>query len=172
MMSAVNGGEWNPALLDQLLDRLLSGGLRSLDSVLRVLRSAAAQPLLLQLPEQREVWCRAVDDAVRHGNKLDLIVGKHSKVGLLNSSPDPWQCVTAALREMLDRVVLEGKKGLLQIYGAARLAETRPSLLAIAEPELSRAASKLVARPSIKRLKLAAKHRLPPDADLLRPSIP
>jgi hypothetical protein len=117
MMSAVNGdggGERNPALLDHLLDRLLSGGLHSLHSVLAVLRSAAAQPLLLRLREQREVWCRAVDDAVRKGDKRDLIIGKHAKVGLLNNPPDPQQCLTAALREMLERVVVEGRKGLLQ----------------------------------------------------------
>ncbi len=174
MMSAVNGdgGEWNPALLDHLLDRLLSGGLHSLHSVLSVLRSAAAQPLLLRLREQREVWCQAVDDAIRKGDKRDLIIGKHAKVGLLNNSPDPQQCLTAAFREMLERVVVEGRKGLLQRCGAARLAEIRPALLAIAEPELTLAATKLLARPSIKRLRLAARHRLLPNADLLRPPSP
>ena len=88
MMNVVNGSgaEWSPALLAQLLDRLLSGGLKSLDAVLRILRSAAAQPLLLQLRDQREVWCRAVEDVVQEGDKRDLIIGKHARIGLLSGS--------------------------------------------------------------------------------------
>ena len=172
MVEALQGHPWDPALLCQLLDKTLAGGLPSLEETKEVLRRAARQPLFALDPDQCDLWYRAIDAAARRGKTLDLIFAKHAKASLLAGSPDCAQCFQRALEELLCRAVLDCRGGLLQQLGPEKFELLRPRLLQLAGPQLWDAARRLAAHPRTKRLGLAKLYRLHPGDDLLSPPFP
>jgi hypothetical protein len=111
---------------------------------------------------------QSVGDAVRSakGTVLDLLLRSVAERSILRGEHDLRRMLTQFCLELLDRVILSGRAGFLELElgGHARLNEA----LSILAPVAAQAAACLEARPDAKRLRLTRQHaQLEADTDLL-----
>jgi hypothetical protein len=163
---AVSGKSWDPFHASRCLDTLITaaGGIPSLVNVIAEFAGLRSAPLLARL--QIEGASQRIHEASRQPGytELDLILRSTAERFLRRGEFAVRPMLEGFFRQLLDRAVLMGRAGFMEVYGPSQLEEARAMLAPVA----SAAAAALEARPTAKRLGLARAHAdVTAETDLL-----
>jgi len=164
---ASHGAPWDPFLAARCIEVIVTkaDGIKSLPAVMDLLRNLQASPLLA--PALIDESVDQVDAAVRgaRGTVLDLMLGSVAQRRILQGDYEPRAVLRQLCAEVLDRAILSGRDGFLQLEtgGRAHLDAARTILAPVA----AQAAACLEARPDAKRLGLTRQSIIEADTDLL-----
>ena len=167
LVLAVQGGLWDPFLAARCIEVLVTkaDGIKSLPAVVDLLHSLQASPLLASTMVEDSL--DRIDGAVRaaRGTVLDLMLRSVVHRKLLQGDYDPRSVLQQFCAELLDRAIVSGRDGFLELEGGGRA--RRVEAMAVLAPVAAQAAACLDARPDAKRLGLTRGSRLEADSDLL-----
>jgi hypothetical protein len=163
---AIEGGRWDSFYAERCVDEMVvaAQGIPSLRPIASELAVLHASPLIA--PFERDRALEATRDASRgpESTELDLILCRNAERFILRNEFELRPILEDAIRQMLERAVLAGRSGFMQMYGTSHVQEAR-TLLA---PIVARAAAALERRPTAKRLGLARVHaKVTAETDLL-----
>jgi hypothetical protein len=162
---ATNGAPFDEFPTRQLFDQLVevSDGIPSLSPVLKLLSDWGSQPLLLLT--RRDEAVERVNE-IMHGPRcgmLDLQLGKVAQSAILRGQTDPAAIVERFLRALVERHVIMGRGGLVDIDGPRHVERARE----LTAPIAREAATKLIGRPNAKRLGLSRAFHITESSNLL-----
>lgn len=141
----------------------LSGGIRSLPAILSVLEDLRCAPLLM--PTQIDEACKRVND-VAHGpdcGMLDLHLGSVAQSAILRGQVDATTVIESFICSFVERHVIMGRGGLVEIVGLRHVERARE----LTAPIARRAAAELIRRPDAQLLNLARAYRITEQSNLL-----
>lgn len=149
----------------QLIDHFVeaSGGVACLPRVLAILADLGSQPLLL---------ATRVDEALERVNEaahgpecgmLDLQFGLVAQSAILRGQTDPAAIVERFIRALIERHVIMGRGGLVDIDGLRHAERARE----LTGPVARAAVAELIRRPDAKRLGLSRAFRISESSNLL-----
>ena len=163
---AVNGKSWDPFHASKCVDTLITAadGIPSLVKLVAELEGLRNAPLLARVNVDGALQ-RIREASIQPGcTELDLILRSSAERFLLRGEFATRPVLEGFCRQLLDRAVLTGRAGFMEEYGSSQLEQAR----AVLAPVVSAAAAVLEARPSAKRLGLAAAHAdITAETDLL-----
>ena len=157
VVHASEGGEFNPITTALLIDQLVesSAGISSLPAILSLLEDLRATPLLIST--RVEESCARVDQAA-HGSEsgmLDLHFGLVAQSAILRGETDPTKIVESFFRALIERYVIMGRGGLVEVHGARHIGRARE----LTESVVVAAAAEMIRRPNARHLRLVSGHR-------------
>lgn len=164
---AVGGAVWDPFLAARCLDVLVSeaNGIPSLPGIMRELRGLQDAPLLANTLV--EISLDRIGEAVRdaNGTILDLMLRSAAERCVLRGQYEAREVLETFCTELLDRAIISGQGGFLELDGGPGRRDDALSLLRRVAAE---GAAVLEARPDAQRLGLARLHaNLEADTNLL-----
>lgn len=149
----------------RLIDHFVqvSGGVVSLPGILAVLDDLSATPLLIAT--RIDEACARVNEAA-HGPEcgmLDMQLGLAAQSAILRGQTDARTVVEAFIGTFIDRHVIMGRGGLVDIDGSRYVERARE----LTAPIVRAAAAELIRRPNAQLLGLTRAYHITEDSNLL-----